>query len=156
MALNKQKLSSALESIFDQDSPSGAITGTDIAKEIATFWGDGMSILGGTAISAPALAAMTPGVILAFEGFKPSVSVTISLLTTAITTGILALVFSGGKHGVGGVSQAVDSVLKSGLEVALATTPNIPRKQHAKLFADAVAAFTATAITSDIKFLYAS
>lgn len=147
MALNKQGLTSGLEDIFEEDQPSGSITGTLIAKEIATYWGDGQSILGGSAISAPALAALTPGLISAFEGTKPSVSVTITLITTAISTGILALLFSGGKHGIGGVSSSVDSILKSGLEIALATEPNISRKQHAGLFADAVVAFTATAIT---------
>lgn len=123
MPLIKAGLQAELAGIFGATNPSGAITGQKVASAIGNYWAMGQSSFAGMAVTVAAVSAMTPLLASAYEGSKPQAAA-IDLISTAIDTGMLALILSGGKHGVGGISSTMVATLKDGVKDALDEPPS--------------------------------
>ena len=139
MALVKASLQGAIINMMSSFNKVGTTNAKNLANAIADYWSMGMSNLGGVPNPAPCKPIMIAGFIDANSGNKTSVSAA-GKIADAIDNGFLAIIISGGKHGMGGIASTQKAILKSGAIDALAISKNYT--DYAKKLAQAIDDYT--------------
>jgi len=141
MPLIKATLQGALTDMYSKFNKMGITNAKGLANAIADYWSMGLSNLGGSVNAAPAKPILIAGLSEVNNGFKKN-SEAANKMADAIDSGFLAIIITGGKHGIGGMSSAQKAVLKSGLQDAFSEFNKFT--DHAQKLAGAIDDYTKT------------
>jgi len=139
MALNKDLLKNQIRTAYSQFNLY-PIAATLTANAIGEYWATGISNLGGSVNPAPSIPIIIGGLNDAWSSYNASPDIVAKKVADAIDKGMLAVIISGGAHGIGGIASTTKSLLISGLRDAYSISDSF--SHHASKFADAVHLYT--------------
>lgn len=143
MPLIVTSLESELKDAFRDDNLA-PLTAAKTAQAITNYWGQGMSVAGGTVQATASIPIIQSGLASAWAQAQPSVASAASAMADAIDAGFLVIIVAGGVHGIGGVQTSFKAVLIPALISAMAFPPS--RELFATQFAQAIDVYTKTGI----------